>query len=66
MLCECGAFQTRNHILLYCALHTNHRHLLQDKNGLIELPKALGTHEGTLRVAAFIEATNAFDKAPDA
>lgn len=62
MLCGCGAFQSRNHILLYCALHTEHRHLLRS----IKLPKALGTPKGALRVAAFIEATNALDKALDA
>lgn len=66
MLCGCGAFQTRNHILLYCTIHTEHHQLLRDNRGSIKLPKALGTPKGTLRVAAFIEATNAFDKAPEA
>jgi hypothetical protein len=61
--CPCGEdFQTRDHVLHVCALFASHRHLLgvtdQDRN----TPKLLGTAEGNLRLAAFIEASGAFSK----
>lgn len=40
--------------------------MLEDNNGTIKLQKTLGTPKGALRLAAFIEATNAFDKTLEA
>lgn len=65
-LCECGAFQTRNHILLYCNLLEDHRYLLRDDNNTIELQKILGPPKGITRLATFLETTNAFDKTHEA
>lgn len=58
----CGAFQTRNHILLRCNLYAEHRHLLRDDKGNLDIQKILGTPKGILRLAEFISATGAFSK----
>jgi hypothetical protein len=62
--CSCGAFETRNHIMLDCIKHETHRPDLRNKHGVLEIRELLGTPGGILRLAAFIAATNAFDKPP--
>ena len=64
--CACGAtFQTRKHILLECTTHNEHRHILADDNGNIQLGDILGSVKGIERLARFITATGAYNKPPD-
>lgn len=63
--CGCGAFQTRNHILMRCDLYAAHRHILRDDKGNLVMQKILGTPKGILRLAEFISATGAFSKPAD-
>ncbi|KAF8297422.1 hypothetical protein DL93DRAFT_2068233, partial [Clavulina sp. PMI_390] len=60
--CLCGAFQTRNHVLLQCPLHTRYRHLLKDDKGEIKLQDILGTPKGCKRLVCFIRASRVFEK----
>jgi len=64
--CACGAtLQTRNHILLECTIHNEHRHILADANGTTCLSDILATAKGIERLARFITATGAYDKPPE-
>ena len=61
--CPCGEdLQTREHVLHACTIHDVHRHLLGETDQDRNTPKLLGTSDGNLRLAAFIEASGAFSK----
>ena len=63
--CPCGArTQSWSHVLLDCERHTTHRHLLADWNNITSLNSILGSEKGIRRLAAFITASNAFEKPP--
>ena len=64
-LCNCGSFETRNHILMVCDTHNEHRHILRDNKGNLDLIKTLATPKGILRLATFIKETRTFDKLPE-
>jgi ribonuclease HI len=64
--CPCGAIlQTREHILLDCERYEQHRHLLFDDEDIISTESIFGSDKGMGRLAAFIEASNAFSKPPE-
>jgi len=61
--CPCGEdIQTREHILHACVLHDEYRYLLGETDQDRSTRKVLGTPDGNLRLAAFIEASGAFSK----
>jgi len=61
--CPCGEdLQTREHVLQSCMLHEGHRHLLGDTDQDHNTAKLLGTMDGNVCLAAFIEASGAFSK----
>lgn len=65
--CACGAnYQTRRHILLECEQHEQHRHLLEDKDGNVDIKDLIGSTSGIMRLANFIAAADAYDKPPPA
>lgn len=66
MQCECGTFQTRNHIIRDCPANNEHRHIIRSPNGQVDLKHILGSQTGLSKLAAFIEATGAFEKAGNA
>jgi hypothetical protein len=64
--CPCGEepMQTRDHILAECPLHEPHRHLLRDASRALDTPFLLGTTSGLEALSRFINASQAFSKAP--
>jgi hypothetical protein len=62
--CECGAFETRNHVLLECEQHVAHRNILKNQKGVIDIRDILGTPSGIIRLADFISTTDTFKKSP--
>lgn len=62
--CDCRqvAVETRNHVLAQCPLHDEHRGILEEVSEGIDPSILLGTTEGILAVADFINATGAFTK----
>lgn len=64
--CSCGEeIQTREHILRRCpqALYHEHRHLFHEASPELDLSIILGTKNGILALAEFIQASKAFTKA---
>lgn len=61
--CSCShAFQTRKHIIERCPLFNNVRHVLHNKEGIIDTREILGTRSGINRFAEFLEMSTAFTK----
>lgn len=61
--CSCGCpLQTRRHIIQSCPEHDLHRHLLRDVVPDLNLADILGTPDGIVALATFIEHTGAFTK----
>lgn len=52
--------QIRTHILRHCPRHAAHRDLLKE-DGAIDMGKLLGTPDGLYRLAAFLEASTAYE-----
>ncbi|KII85959.1 hypothetical protein PLICRDRAFT_72046, partial [Plicaturopsis crispa FD-325 SS-3] len=60
--CEEGVFQTRYHILTECPRYDEYRHILTQASPTLFLPDILGTDEGILALAQFLEKSGAFTK----
>jgi hypothetical protein len=53
---------TREHILRECLRYEEHLHLIEDRNGNIDIAATLGTRKGIAALKEPIEALGAFTK----
>ena len=61
--CLCGAdLQTREHIILECETHDEHRHLIEEGAPDLRLATILGTRSGIDALAKFVRGSKAFRK----
>ncbi|KII88618.1 hypothetical protein PLICRDRAFT_54444 [Plicaturopsis crispa FD-325 SS-3] len=55
-------YQTRYHILAECPQYEEHRHILRNASQTLFLPEILGTDDGLMALAHFLEKSGAFTK----